>query len=767
MDMYFMIVAEAVVGIVMARRRARTGIATGGTRKLGFIASLRQRVQNRRVLSMSAGRSKCTAKTAVDKRKLGEFGLWFSRRAPHAGLPALFLVLSCFCGVAPSGEQDQAPASRPVSVSLPSVRFVSPSPGDVAYGETLLRVAVSPPPGVGVTRVDFYVDEELVGRDLVPPFQGPWDAGEGLSSHTYRATVIFSDGATVTNTMTSRGLALVEHEIVEGTPIEHVELLVSVVNRKGEVVTGLHRDQFEIRDGGSPVRILSFEGLEELKEIPLSISVLVDRSESVSQQMGKWREACLALLGSLRINDQVRVAVFADEMVILQDFTRDTSSLLASLEGIDMAGGATHLYRALSETTRDMRDLPGRKAVIVLTDGADSEFGLASGSFVSMHPILKATAAMASRAGVTVIVILPGPSSLYLAVQDLAAQTGGWWMYTSDDLPALMGRLGERLLGSYLISYDVSRPGNVDKKRSIKVKLEGDQDQGWKVSAALGTYASLELERRLKSDLREGNDLQRARAATELGHLGTEDAGKLLLKALDDRSPEVRRAVLGSLAELGEVGALKRVVARFRDVDRSVREAARAAAVRFGSPALPYLEEAARSRGPARADAVRAAGAIGDPAALSLLEEASGSRSCEERAAAADGAGYLLALTEGFVVTGPSFEVADPPWAQRILEKTLADPCAMAAATATVALGRLGHAEALRSLLVVASEDLQKILDLGRSDAQAILKGMLALLDEEEGDPLLRAKIQASLRDVDSRDLSGGFDDGAGTPPGS
>lgn len=618
-----------------------------------------------------------------------------------------FLFLSALPG-APAPAREGTGGEPPAQGTRgASVRFLSPSAGEVVFGPVTLSVRVLPPAGAETRRVEIFVDGALAGAIASPPYEIRWEPGEGLASHRFRAVAAFSDGSSVEDAITTRGLALTEYELVEGTPIEHVELLVSVTDGAGAPVRRLGASDFQVLEEGSSVEILGCRPLEERQEVPLSVAVLVDRSGSVRFQMREWRDASLELLHALRPIDQIRVAAFSSEMVILQDFTRDALSLAASLEKIGPAAGSTRLFRSLFETARDMRDLPGRKAIFVLTDGVDTQIGSTQERLtVGMHPhpILVDTARMASRAGVTIIVIFPGPTGRgYLPVQDLALQTGGWYTYSSEDLGALMRRLGERLLGAYLLEYDVARPGDPDARRRVEVLLRGDLHPGWQVRTALRTYAGIDLIEALEDDLRAGNDRQRARAALEIGHLHSEGSVLLLIGALKDGSPDVRRAALEALGERRDPEALEAVIKRVHDSDRWVRQAAFAAAVQYGPAALEKLEEKARRLGPARAPALRALGEIGDLRAVEVLESALEARSCEVRAAAAEGAGRLYTLAGGAFSRDAGLGRHPSAEPFRLLILALEDACAEASLAAALALGRTRHPVALRRLLETAA----------------------------------------------------------------
>ena len=618
------------------------------------------------------------------------------------GLPsfAALLLLGAPAGHAAASERpDLTTALRA------SVRFFSPSAGDVAYGPTHVRVAVSPPPGTVARHVIFYVDGHAILTDRVPPYEMLWNAGERMSSHTLRAVASFSDDTAAEDTLTTRGLDLSEHEVVEGVAIEHTELLVSVVDRAGEPIGGLGREDFRLKDSGDAVEIASFERLSDRKTLPLSIAVLVDRSGSMRLKMDDWRKACVVLLAALRPLDQVRVSAFAEETSILQDFTRDAVSLATSLERVGGAGGTTRLYRSVFETMRDMRDLPGRKAIFVLTDGLDTEFSGSAGlAQEKLAVLLGALERLASRAGVAVITVFPGPSPQgILPIQKLSAETGGWWSFASGDLGGTLQGLARQLLGGYMIGYDVSRTRAPDRKRSVQVSLAGAREAGWEIHTSMGAYGRLDLEDALEEDLRQGSPAQRVRAATELGRIGSERGTAILIEALRDPDPGVRRTAIRTLAESRNLETLDKILKRAQDEDWNVREAAFDAAVRFGSPAIPFLSKIARKTGPARDGALRALGATGEMAVLPDLAAALRDDSCLVRAAAADGIGFLLTLTGGNLLPPDAGQADESAAPIALLEKTLDDACPEAADAAAIGLGRLAHPAALERLVGIAA----------------------------------------------------------------
>src|SRR5262249_27232552 len=121
---------------------------------------------------------------------------------------------------------------------------------------------------------------------------------------------------------------------VVGTPPERVQLSVSVLDASGQPMAGLTAADFVVEEDGRRQTLLDFGVESEQQDRPLSAVFLVDRSGSIGKQMSKWREACAALVSSLRPIDEVRLATFTSDVDVLQDFTADPNLLVATAEKI-------------------------------------------------------------------------------------------------------------------------------------------------------------------------------------------------------------------------------------------------------------------------------------------------------------------------------------------------------------------------------------------------------------------------------------------------
>jgi Ca-activated chloride channel family protein len=154
---------------------------------------------------------------------------------------------------------------------------------------------------------------------------------------------------------------------------EMVVLPVTVTDARGHRVTGLTAANFRVYDDGR----LSPIALFQTGEIPITIGLIVDHSQSMSSKLNAVSSAASAFARLAHADDELFVVMFSTQIrrPAFSDgrmFTNDPAMLDAALAA-RIPGGPTALYDAVAE---GLRHLPlgtsPRKALIVVTDGGDN-----------------------------------------------------------------------------------------------------------------------------------------------------------------------------------------------------------------------------------------------------------------------------------------------------------------------------------------------------------------------------------------------------------
>ena len=172
--------------------------------------------------------------------------------------------------------------------------------------------------------------------------------------------------------------------------VKVVSLPVTVRDKHGAIVKDLTKDDFTLQEDGRPQPIKYFS-LDS--NLPLTLGLLVDTSASQREVLDEERNASHSFLDQMltQEKDKAFVLHFDHEVELLQDLTHKRDKLQAALDLLktaedersrsndpntdDRSGhrhGGTELYDAVYLASNElMKKQPGRKAVIILSDGVD------------------------------------------------------------------------------------------------------------------------------------------------------------------------------------------------------------------------------------------------------------------------------------------------------------------------------------------------------------------------------------------------------------
>jgi VWFA-related protein len=155
--------------------------------------------------------------------------------------------------------------------------------------------------------------------------------------------------------------------------VDMVRIAAVVRDQKGRFVQDLTASDFEVLDGGQRRPITDLQ--RDLTGV--SVAVLFDVSGSMEGQLPNAREAATHVLSWLDASrDEAAIFTFDTHLDERAPFTTGLRALPASIAQV-VPFGATSLHDAIAQTARRVGEREGRRrAVIVLTDGADNASSL-------------------------------------------------------------------------------------------------------------------------------------------------------------------------------------------------------------------------------------------------------------------------------------------------------------------------------------------------------------------------------------------------------
>ena len=142
------------------------------------------------------------------------------------------------------------------------------------------------------------------------------------------------------------------------------------MDRNGRFITDLQKEDFQIFEDGVEQEISFFSPVEE----PFTILFLMDVSGSMSVHLAELALAGNAFLSQLRPDDSLIVVSFCDEVNTLAELGPVKEARTKPIK-LRICGKGTFVYEALHHALKRMNKIPGRKAVVLFSDGLSGEKG--------------------------------------------------------------------------------------------------------------------------------------------------------------------------------------------------------------------------------------------------------------------------------------------------------------------------------------------------------------------------------------------------------
>ena len=211
----------------------------------------------------------------------------------------------------------------------------------------------------------FFVGDRPLGEMTRPPFVARVESADIDPEAFVRVVATLRDGREREN------VALLDEKVfVEHVDVRMVELQLVVTDRTGTAVGGLGVEDFEVIEGNQTRRP---ENLYPAERVGLLLGLAIDSSGSMWPLWDQTRSAARYFLDhTLRARDRAFLVDFDSELRLIEPPTADRQSLAWGLERLSPHGG-TVLYDSILFSMLQYEGEHGRRALIVLTDGVDSE----------------------------------------------------------------------------------------------------------------------------------------------------------------------------------------------------------------------------------------------------------------------------------------------------------------------------------------------------------------------------------------------------------
>jgi Ca-activated chloride channel family protein len=269
--------------------------------------------------------------------------------------------------------------------------------------------------------------------------------------------------------------------------VDLVQFGVSVVDKQGQPITGLTRDDFEIVENGTKQSVRFFAAGEPDGAPPLHLGLLLDTSGSMADDLNDARGAAIKFVNDVTPASDVTFVDFDTEVRAARFAPSDYPRLVERIRGRN-ADGWTALYDALGVYLQGAQSQDGQKILLLYTDGGDTTSSL---TFQDALDMLKAS-------DVTVYAIgymqHQSGSAWMQQRNDLerfAKLTGGLAFFPSDskDMEQAFDKIRNDIEARYSLGYVSSDTRANGAWRNVEIKLLRKDLKGARLRTRSGYYA--------------------------------------------------------------------------------------------------------------------------------------------------------------------------------------------------------------------------------------------------------------------------------------
>jgi Ca-activated chloride channel homolog len=250
-----------------------------------------------------------------------------------------------------------------------------------------------------------------------------------------------------------------------------VALYATVTDATKRLVPDLEQDDFEVYDNGKLQAVTQFDN----RPLPISVVVMLDTSGSMTLALDLVKSAAEQFLLRMMPEDQGMVGAFNDKIEFHPEgFTNSRDELVRSLKDLDF-GYPTRLYDAVNESMAQLKGIPGRRVVLVFTDGDDNASKFGSGDVTDrgrVEDVMVYSIGLENEYFDGARKVRSSPDR---GLRRLSEETGGGFflLKKTDELTTTFTRVAQELHSQYVLGFTPQVLDGKVHKLEVRLKKPG------------------------------------------------------------------------------------------------------------------------------------------------------------------------------------------------------------------------------------------------------------------------------------------------------
>lgn len=253
-----------------------------------------------------------------------------------------------------------------------------------------------------------------------------------------------------------------------------VPIPASVVDKRGTAIINLKLDEFELRVDGE------MRPLSDLtrSETSVRMAMLFDNSGSLDAAREFEKQAAIRFFRKvLRAKDEAAIYSIETDSYLAQPLTNDVLRLEQTIAMFGKPEGGTSLFDAIINAATYLRPYPGRRVLVIVSDGIETTSRHSDFDFVMEHVLADDCQIYVVQTG-----LYEGANVRALAaerrMEQLSGQTGGavYLPKTTDQLDVAFDQIAADLAQQYVLSYYPSADQRDGQMHRIELRVKTRND---------------------------------------------------------------------------------------------------------------------------------------------------------------------------------------------------------------------------------------------------------------------------------------------------
>ena len=259
-----------------------------------------------------------------------------------------------------------------------------------------------------------------------------------------------------------------------------VPIPVSVTDQTGKAITTLKLEDFELAINGAAAEISDVSR----SETPVRLALLFDNSSSVRIAREFEKKAAIRFFKRVIRPEKDLAALYSVSMAsrLDQPLTKNVSQIIQAIENFPEPQGATALLDAVIKAANYLREVEGRRVIVIVSDGDDTfsdstfEQTVEAAQLANCQVYVvkttdfenfKRTGVRGGNANIRAL-------SAERRMQELALQTGGAVYSPIDEreLDRAFTEISAELAQQYILNYYPQEAGKPKEFRTISLKVK-------------------------------------------------------------------------------------------------------------------------------------------------------------------------------------------------------------------------------------------------------------------------------------------------------